>query len=85
MYWAKKILEWTQSPEQALEWAMHFNDKVPSHWPPPDSGKAAMGLSSFLSQERFMIMSPNRPKRGKGEREKERKGERENRPGEGVS
>ncbi len=27
MYWAKKILEWTQSPEQALEWAIYLNDK----------------------------------------------------------
>lgn len=27
MYWAKKILEWTASPEQALEFAIHLNDK----------------------------------------------------------
>jgi deoxyribodipyrimidine photo-lyase len=27
MYWAKKILEWTQSPEQALEFAIFLNDK----------------------------------------------------------
>ena len=27
MYWAKKILEWTESPEQALEWAIYLNDK----------------------------------------------------------
>jgi len=27
MYWAKKILEWTESPEQALEWAIFLNDK----------------------------------------------------------
>jgi deoxyribodipyrimidine photo-lyase len=27
MYWAKKILEWTKSPEQALEFAIHLNDK----------------------------------------------------------
>ncbi|XP_065333593.1 deoxyribodipyrimidine photo-lyase-like [Cloeon dipterum] len=27
MYWAKKILEWTESPEQALEFAIHLNDK----------------------------------------------------------
>ena len=26
MYWCKKILEWTESPEQALEFAMYFND-----------------------------------------------------------
>ncbi len=27
MYWAKKILEWTESPEQALETAIYFNNK----------------------------------------------------------
>lgn len=26
MYWAKKILEWTASPEEALELALEFND-----------------------------------------------------------
>merc|ERR1712241_1118442 len=26
MYWAKKILEWTESPEKALEIALYFND-----------------------------------------------------------
>ena len=27
MYWAKKILEWTESPEVALRTAQFFNDK----------------------------------------------------------
>lgn len=27
MYWAKKILEWTKSPEEALQIAIYFNDK----------------------------------------------------------
>jgi len=27
MYWAKKILEWTQSPEQAQEFTIYLNDK----------------------------------------------------------
>ena len=26
MYWAKKILEWTSSPEEALEYAIYLND-----------------------------------------------------------
>lgn len=26
MYWAKKILEWTESPDQALEFAIYLND-----------------------------------------------------------
>ena len=33
MYWAKKILEWTESPAQALEFAIRLNDIV---CPPPD-------------------------------------------------
>ena len=27
MYWAKKILEWTQSPEEAIDIAIYLNDK----------------------------------------------------------
>jgi len=27
MYWAKKILEWTASPEEALEYAVYLNDR----------------------------------------------------------
>ncbi|XP_043926648.1 deoxyribodipyrimidine photo-lyase-like [Protopterus annectens] len=27
MYWAKKILEWTRSPEEALEWSIYLNDR----------------------------------------------------------
>ena len=27
MYWAKKILEWTDSPERALEEAIYLNDR----------------------------------------------------------
>ena len=27
MYWAKKILEWTKTPEQALRFAIYLNDK----------------------------------------------------------
>lgn len=28
MYWAKKILEWTRGPEEALEISIYLNDKV---------------------------------------------------------
>ncbi|MFW5861691.1 MAG: deoxyribodipyrimidine photo-lyase [Spirochaetota bacterium] len=27
MYWAKKILEWTETPEKAMEFAIHLNDR----------------------------------------------------------
>jgi deoxyribodipyrimidine photo-lyase len=26
MYWAKKVLEWTESPEQAIEFLIYLND-----------------------------------------------------------
>lgn len=28
MYWAKKILEWTSGPEEALKITIYLNDKV---------------------------------------------------------
>lgn len=28
MYWAKKILEWTKGPEEALEISIYLNNKV---------------------------------------------------------
>jgi deoxyribodipyrimidine photo-lyase len=28
MYWAKKILEWTKSPEEALDVALYLNGEV---------------------------------------------------------
>jgi deoxyribodipyrimidine photo-lyase len=28
MYWAKKILEWTKSPTEALEIAIYLNDRL---------------------------------------------------------
>ena len=27
MYWGKKILEWTKTPQQGFEWALHLNNK----------------------------------------------------------
>lgn len=27
MYWAKKILEWSPTPEDALEWSLYLNDR----------------------------------------------------------
>jgi deoxyribodipyrimidine photo-lyase len=27
MYWGKKILEWTETPETAFSWALHLNNK----------------------------------------------------------
>ena len=43
MYWAKKILEWTASPEQALEWTVYLNDKVTSCMPLTAGGWCSCG------------------------------------------
>lgn len=32
MYWAKKILEWTSGPEEALAVSIYLNDKVLYDW-----------------------------------------------------
>ena len=47
MYWGKKILEWTESPEQALEFALYFNDKYSLDG--ADSNGIAGKLSYFMS------------------------------------
>ena len=36
MYWAKKILEWTETPEIALKTAIYLNDKYAYDSPSPD-------------------------------------------------
>lgn len=36
MYWAKKILEWTKSPQQALDFAIYLNDKYALDAPSPN-------------------------------------------------
>ena len=45
MYWAKKILEWTEDPEQALALAIHLNDKYAI-----DSTCAQVFFSFFASK-----------------------------------
>ncbi|DAZ93296.1 TPA: hypothetical protein N0F65_012462 [Lagenidium giganteum] len=37
MYWGKKILEWTKSPEEAYEIALHLNNKYALDAPDPNS------------------------------------------------
>ena len=36
MYWAKKILEWTKSPDEALKIAIYLNDKYALDSPSPN-------------------------------------------------
>lgn len=45
MYWAKKILEWTRSPEEALQFAIYLNDRYELDGRDPNGyvGKCSMG------------------------------------------
>ncbi len=38
MYWAKKILEWSESPEKALENAIYLNDRYQLDGRDPNGG-----------------------------------------------
>jgi len=56
MYWAKKILEWTESPEQALAFAQYFNDKYAYDGRDPNGfvgvGWSIMGIHDMGWKER---------------------------------
>ena len=60
MYWCKKILEWTESPEQALEFALYFNDHYSL------DGADSNGIAGKLSY--FMSSSPHGFKSSKYQR-----------------
>lgn len=47
MYWAKKILEWTESPEQALEYAILLNDKYSLDGRDPNGYVGKLGSQYF--------------------------------------
>ena len=57
MYWGKKILEWTESPEQALEFAMYFNDHYSLDG--ADSNGVAGKLSYFKTVHHMVSKIPN--------------------------
>lgn len=56
MYWAKKILEWTESPEQALQIALYLNDKYNVDGRDPNGfvgvGWSIMGIHDMGWKER---------------------------------
>ncbi|GMI11990.1 hypothetical protein TrVE_jg13993 [Triparma verrucosa] len=56
MYWAKKILEWTTSPAQALEWGVYLNDKFSFDGSCPNGyvgvGWSVMGVHDMGWKER---------------------------------
>lgn len=49
MYWAKKILEWTASPEDALAISIYLNDKFSLDGRDPNGyvGKYTLSCSCF--------------------------------------
>ena len=56
MYWAKKILEWTTSPAQALEWGVYLNNKFSFDGSCPNGyvgvGWSVMGVHDMGWKER---------------------------------
>ena len=48
MYWAKKVLEWTSSPEEALEEALRLNDRFALDGNNPN-GKAEPGRITLIN------------------------------------
>ncbi len=74
MYWAKKILEWTESPEQALKDALYLNDKYQLDGRDPNGyvgecqsllsrvmGKCALRFLSLSYQKNDWWVSPANP------------------------
>ncbi len=57
MYWAKKILEWTESPEQALETAIYLNDRYELDGRDPN-GSAGIAWSIGGVHDRAWIDRP---------------------------
>lgn len=57
MYWAKKILEWTHSPEEALQFAIYLNDRYELDGRDPNGyvgklqdGGVGRGVSAVMAQ-----------------------------------
>lgn len=63
MYWAKKILEWTNNPEEAKEIAIYLNDKWSLDGRDPNGYVGVMwsiaGLHDQVVSEFFESKSPN--------------------------
>jgi deoxyribodipyrimidine photo-lyase len=62
MYWAKKILEWTRSPEEAYERAVHLNDRYELDGCDPN-GYA--GIAWAIGGKHDRAWGPERPIYGK--------------------
>lgn len=57
MYWAKKILEWSESPEEALRIAIYLNDKYSLDGRDPNGyvGKALFALDTYRFRMHMLI------------------------------
>jgi deoxyribodipyrimidine photo-lyase len=53
MYWAKKILEWTETPEQALEFCIYLNDKYSLDGRDPNGYVGAQSSITGLHDKNF--------------------------------
>jgi len=55
MYWAKKILEWSTSPQKALEIAIHLNDRYELDGRDPNGyvGKLVISLSHTVYMQQL--------------------------------
>lgn len=56
MYWAKKILEWTTSPEKALEIAIYLNDKYAYDSPSANGYTSILWAIGALHDRAFIDM-----------------------------
>jgi len=61
MYWAKKILEWTESPEVALREAIYLNDSAHV-----GGGRARVRVGAHATRSRRVQLGRARPKRLRG-------------------
>jgi len=69
MYWAKKILEWTSSPSEALEFSIYLNDKYSLDGRDPNGyvGKSINFLKTVNVCCRFMLLIVPEARQGVGE------------------
>lgn len=58
MYWAKKILEWTRSPEEALSIALYLNDRYELDGQDPNGFVGKEPRCRCSSDPRFALFSP---------------------------
>lgn len=61
MYWAKKILEWTSSPEEALSSCLYLNDRYELDGQDPNGfvgEQCGFSLSSYLIRYPLLRLTP---------------------------